>query len=198
MNPPSVLPAAAVNLLSRREAIRRTALLLGAAVSPSLLAGVLQAQPAAAGAATPVFLNPDQLAVAAAAAERILPRTDTPGAIDVGVPAFIDLMAGRYLSPAEQRMFTAGLADLDNASRTAHGRRFAQLAAAEQDVQLRRLAEASQARDRTFFHQIRELTLLGYFTSEQVGRNVTHYDPVPGPFLGCIPLAEVGNKAWTR
>ena len=45
---------------------------------------------------------------------------------------------------------------------------------------------------------ILELTVLGYFTSETVGKTVLHYDPVPGRFEACIPLAEVGNRAWTK
>jgi hypothetical protein len=60
------------------------------------------------------------------------------------------------------------------------------------------IAKASQQKEKTFFHQIRELTLVGYFTSEPIGKEVLHYDPIPGRFQGCIPLSEVGNKSWTR
>ncbi len=186
-------------LLTRREAIRRATLLLGVAISPSILAGVLRAQPTAAGAtAKPQHLNAQQFAVAAAAAERILPRTDTPGATDVGVPAFIDLVVGEYMTPDEQRMFKNGLAEVEAAGRTAHKAGFAALTSAQQDAVLKRIAEASQKKEKSFFHQLRELTLLGYFTSEQIGKNVLHYDPIPGKFQADIPLAEVGNRAWTR
>jgi hypothetical protein len=49
-----------------------------------------------------------------------------------------------------------------------------------------------------FFPLLREYTLLGYFTSERVGREVLHYDPVPGRWDPCVPLAEVGDRLWTR
>ena len=188
-----------VPLLTRREAIQRAALILGVAISPSILAGVLRAQSTVAGAAVkPQYLNAQQFAIAAAAAERILPRTDTPGATDVGVPAFIDLMVGAYMSAEEQRMFKDGLAEAETASITAHKIGFAALTPAQQDAVLKAIATASQAKEKSFFHQLRELTLLGYFTSEQVGKNVLHYDPVPGKFQSDVPLAEVGNRAWTR
>lgn len=182
--------------LTRREAIKRTALILGTAITPSLLAGLLQAQPVAAGpAAKPAFLDARQFATAGAIAERILPRTDTPGAADVGVPAFIDLMYGKYLTAEEKAVFAAGLADVEKAAKGGGG--FAQLPGAQQDEVLRAIAVASQAQEKTFFHLIKELTLLGYFTSEQIGKNVLRYDPIPGAFQGCIPVSEVGPAAWT-
>jgi hypothetical protein len=185
--------------ITRREAIQRTAFILGAALSPSLLTGLARAQAAAAVApARPVHLTAAQFATAGAIAERIIPRTDTPGAQDVGVPAFIDLMVGEYLTAAEKSTFLAGLADVESASIAAHRREFTRLSATEQDAVLKRIAEASEKREKTFFHQIRELTLLGYFSSEPVGKNITHYNPIPGPFRGCVPIAEVGNVAWTR
>lgn len=188
--------------LTRREAIKRTTLLLGAALSPSLLAGLARAQAAAAGAgagaARPRHLAPPQFATAAAVAERILPRTDTPGAQDVGVPAFIDLIYGEYLTTAERTLFAAGLADVEKASTSAHRRGFTQLNAAQQDAILARIAQESETKERTFFHLIRETTLLGYFTSEQVGKTVLNYDPIPGGFRGCVPISETGNRAWTR
>ncbi|MBL9199607.1 MAG: gluconate 2-dehydrogenase subunit 3 family protein [Opitutaceae bacterium] len=184
-------------LLTRRDAIQRAALLLGVALTPSVLQGVLRAQTPAAGA-KPQHLTAAQFETAGAVAERILPRTDTPGAIDVGVPAFIDLMVGKFLTAAERRTFTAGLAEVETKSNAAHRVAFAKLAAAQQDALLKAMAEAAQTKSGTFFHLIKELTILGFFTSEPIAKNVTHYDPIPGRFQGCIPLAEVGNRAWTR
>lgn len=199
MTSPSDSSADCPSLFTRREALRRTALLLGVAVSPSILTGVLQAQTAAGGAASkPVHLTVAQFATAGAVAERIIPKTDTPGARDVGVPAFMDLMYGAYMTAEEKRVFAAGLAEVEAAGQAAGKKPFSQLDAAQQDAVLRGIAEVSQGREKTFFHQIRELTLLGYFTSEPVGKTVLHYDPVPGRYDGCIPLAEVGNRSWTR
>jgi hypothetical protein len=189
--------SAAPSLLTRREAIQRAALLLGAAITPSILQGVLHAQVPAAGA-KPQFLTAAQFATAGALAERILPRTDTPGALDVGVPAFIDVIVGKYLGEPERRKLTAGLADVEARSTAAHRAAFAKLTAAQQDALLTKLAADSQDKPGTFFQQIRELTILGYFTSEPVAKNITHYDPIPGRFEGCIPLTETGGRAWTR
>lgn len=185
------------SLLSRREAIRRATLLVGAALTPSLLAGALRAQAAPPGAPARV-LTPAQLETVTAIADRILPRTDTPGASDVGVPAFIDLMLADYLTVEERTVFVTGLAQLDNTCRTRHGAGFAQLTPARQDEQLLALAEASKSGTRTFLHLVREATIVGYFTSEVVGKTVTHYDPVPGRFDPCVPISEVGNVVWTR
>ena len=188
-------------LMTRRAAIARAAMLLGVAISPSLLTGVLQAQPASpaiGAAAKPVYLTAKQFEAVSAIADRILPPSETPGALDVGVPAFIDLMVGKFLGEEDRTVVVAGLAGLEVASGAAHGRGFAQLTAVQQDALLVATAEAAKGKVRTFFHQIKELTVVGYFTSERVGRTVLHYDPVPGRFDGCIPLAEVGNLNWTK
>jgi hypothetical protein len=185
--------------ITRREALKRAAALLGVALSPSIVSGVLQAaETRTAAGAKPAYLTREEFATTAAIAERILPRTDTPGAQDVGVPAFIDLMYGKYLTPDEQRTLSAGLAEVDATSTRMHQVIFAGLSAGQQDALLTEIAKASQTRQKTFFHLIKELTLTGYFTSEKIGKEVTHYDPVPGRYQGCVPLAEVGNKAWTR
>jgi hypothetical protein len=194
------IDVADASTMSRREAIKRAALLLGVAFSPSLVDSALQAQTAAGGGAgaQPAYLSAKQFEAVSAIADRILPRTDTPGALDVGVPAFVDLMYGRYVRAADQAVVAAGLADLETASGAAHRRGFGQLTPAQQDALLTTVAEASGAKERTFFHQIKELVVIGYFSSERIGKTVLHYDPVPGRFDGCIPIAEVGNVAWTK
>jgi glucoside 3-dehydrogenase (cytochrome c) hitch-hiker subunit len=181
------------SLIGRREALRRAALLAGVALSPELLTFVGRAQTTAAK----TYLTAAQAAIASAAAERILPRTDTPGAIDVGVPAFIDRFYGEFLSPEDQQLFVKGLDEIEAAAKTAHNAAFASLAAPQQDAVLRAVAAAQQSAQRSSFALLRSTTILGYFTSEQVGKNVLHYDPVPGAYDGCVPIDQVGRRNWT-
>ena len=181
------------SIISRREAIRRAALLAGVALSPQWLTVVGRAQTAVAKA----HLAPAHAATLAAAADRILPRTDTPGAADVGVPAFIDLLYGECMTPAEQQLLTQGLQEIDAAARSAHGSGFSTLTTTQQDAVLRTVAKTQQDREPSSFALLRSATVLGYFTSEQVGRNVLHYDPVPGAYTGCVPIDQVGRRNWT-
>ncbi len=127
----------------------------------------------------------------------LLPRTDTPGATDVGVPAFINALYGEFMTDAERTTLTNGLRAVDAASRAAHGSTFAAVTAAQQDGVLRGMAVAEQGMPQGFFRLVRSATILGYFTSEEVGRNVLHYDPIPGRYDACVPISDVGNRNWT-
>jgi len=193
----------APSLIGRREAIRRAALLAGVAFSPAWLTAIdpAFAEASAGKQASKVAqgsgLTPAQAAIAGAVADRIIPRTDTPGAADVGVPAFIDLLYGEYMTPAERKMLTDGLNDVDTAAKAAHGGAFTTLSADRQDTVLRGIARAEEGKDQGFFRLIRSATILGYFTSEPVGRTVLHYDPVPGRFDACVPIDQVGRRNWT-
>ena len=188
-------------LIDRREAIRRAALLAGVALSPGWLMAVghtfapagTQVRAAAAG----WRLAPAQASIAGAVADRILPRTDTPGAADAGVPAFIDLLYAEFMTAGERKMLADGLNDLDAAARSAHGAAFTTLSADRQDALLRTIARAEEEKPQGFFRLVRSAAILGYFTSEQVGRNVLHYDPVPGRYDGCVPIDQVGRRNWT-
>lgn len=185
--------------ISRREAIRRAALILGVALTPSLLSNALQAQ---SGATTTVpglgYLNENQRATVAIIAERILPKTHTPGAIDAGVPEFINIIYGKYLNEDDRIMLTSGLEEVSARALKLYGKGFAQLSTVDQDSLLRDIARASQSLPKSFFLQIKELTVVGYFTSELVGKTVLKYDPIPGRYDPCIPLSDVGNAQWTR
>ena len=189
---PRVEPSGAPGI-DRREAIRRAALLAGVVLSPRWLTLADNARPLAQAR----YLTPAQLALAGAIADRIIPRTDTPGAADVGVPAFIDLLYGEFMTEGERQLLTNGLAEVETMAKSGNGASFPTLAAERQDVLLRNIARAEAGREQSFFGLIRSATVLGYFTSEQVGRNVLHYDPVPGRYEGCIPIEQVGRRNWT-
>ena len=180
--------------IDRREAIRRAALLAGVVLSPKWLTLVDVARPLAQAR----YLTPAQLTIVSAIADRIIPRTDTPGAADVGVPAFIDLLYGEFMSEAERQLLTSGLAEVEAAAMSAHGASLLALTGERQDVLLRGIAHAEEGREQTFFGLIRSATVLGYFTSEPVGRTVLHYDPVPGRYDACIPIDKVGRRNWSN
>jgi hypothetical protein len=179
--------------MNRREAIRRAALLAGLTVSSEWLALAEQTGTRASKS----YFTRDQRALAGAIAERIIPRTDTPGAADVGVPAFIDRLYGEFMTEPERRLLIGGLAEVEKTAKSTEGAAFARLAADRQDAVLLAIAGAEEGREQSFFRLIRSATVLGYFTSEEVGRKVLNYDPVPGRYDGCIPIEEVGRRNWT-
>jgi gluconate 2-dehydrogenase gamma chain len=131
-----------------------------------------------------------------AAAERIIPATDTPGATDAGVSAFIDKMLADWHSPAERDRFQAGLPDLDTRCRTRGGRAFVDCAVADQvavltalddEVTALRVGGGEAAANQHWFAMLKYLTVYGYSTSE-VGMRALHLDSLPGRYDGCAPI----------
>ena len=117
--------------------------------------------------------------------------------MDVGVPAFIDLLYGEFMTPAERQMLTDGLDAVEAAGKAAGARRSVRSPSTVRTRVLRVIARAEEGQPQGFFRLIRSATILGYFTSEQVGRNVLHYEPIPGRYEGCIPIDQVGRRNWT-
>jgi hypothetical protein len=98
--------------------------------------------------------------------ERILPRTDTPGASDALVNRYIDYMLKAGLPAAERDEFLAGLQWLDNYCRLRHDRLFAELSEPDQIAVLTTINEGGAgAEGHKFFSQAKDLTLRGYYTS---------------------------------
>lgn len=220
--------------IDRREALRRTALLLGGILSAPTVAAVLAGCDARATAdGRFLALSAEQEALVATIAEHIIPETDTPGARGAGVPRFIDTMLAEYYSADERAHFLAGLADVDARARRACGKRFLDCSPrAQHDVlapldreAYRHVAASAAAPGRTtgergqtenatgdqrssdstrtktptsrtpFFRTVKELTLLGYYTSQAGATRELRYAQVPGRFEGCVPLAKIG-RAW--
>ena len=129
------------NLMNRRELIQRVAMLMGGAISAPAVLGVLNGcSPKPSGASwTPQFLSKEEGAVVEDVADLILPRTDTPGARDVGVPAFIDVILKDAYPAEDQARFVSGLKDFDAEAQRAHGKPFLELPQAQRLAQIFRL-----------------------------------------------------------
>jgi hypothetical protein len=199
--------------MNRRELIQHVAWLMGGAISAPAVLGVLNgcsAKPSAGW--QPQFLSKEEGPLVEEIAELIVPRTDTPGARDVGVPAFIDVILKDAYPSEDQARFVSGLKDFDSAAQRAHGKPFLQLPQAQRLAFLQQVhdaaanAERAQVQDRDipaaerkrpFVLMMKELTLLGFFTSQVAATQVLQYVAVPGGFQACIPIAQAGNgKTW--
>lgn len=147
----------------------------------------------------PALFTSGQRATVAAIAEHIIPRTETPGAKDAGVPRFIELMVADWFDTVERERFMAGLDELDTRAKWG----FAALAPAAQLEILEQLEEL--ASDAAWFDmgntmriwdelapficQFKELTVLGFFLSEVGATQVLRENPM-GSFEGEIPLGK--------
>ncbi|ODT89626.1 gluconate 2-dehydrogenase subunit 3 family protein [Phenylobacterium sp. SCN 70-31] len=180
---------------SRRDALLSFAAVWGALSLPAGTAAA-GAQPAVTVGAnpgwTPTGVSPSQAQVLDALSELIAPGTDTPGTREAGVPAYVDRTIAGYCTAVEAGEFRSVLDALDADARARHGKGFAALSTSEQTA-----IAATYDKGQKFspFGRLKEVVLVGYFSSEPGATLAVRYDPIPGDYKGCIPLSEVG-RAW--
>lgn len=144
---------------------------------------------------TPRALSAAQARTLSAAVDRMMPATDTPGAVEAGVPQAIDRWVADWCAPADAQAIKAGLDRLDADARAAGGASFAALAPAQQDAILTKVDAEARGNRGHFFAQLNDFVTAGYFTSQPGATKALRYDPVPGAYHGCIPFSSVG-RTW--
>jgi hypothetical protein len=186
------------NKIDRKEAIKRAGLLLGGVVFAPNILGVLNGCTATPGDWSPTLFSNDQARLVTALADVILPADDSPAASELGVPQFIETMVDEVYSDDQQQEFLDGLDKFSDDYR-------AEIQAEYFDgndtdkydftYHQNRLAVEEDPGSNPFILTFKELTLLGYFTSEVGASEVLRYQAVPGAYEGCIPYEDVG-KTW--
>ncbi|NHK27942.1 gluconate 2-dehydrogenase subunit 3 family protein [Parvularcula flava] len=125
----------------------------------------------------------------------IIPDTDTPGALAAGVPQVIDRMMVTWALAETQGEWLEGLAAIDTRARREHGMAFVGLEPAVQfDLLSRHDADALSNGDQNY-RQIKSTIVEAYYSSEPGATKELRYDPVPGPYQGCVPFEEIG-RTW--
>jgi hypothetical protein len=133
------------------------------------------------------FLTVEQSRLISAIAELIIPETDTPGAIEAGVPAFIELMLSDWYTVDERQPIIDGMAALDARSLEETQQPFVDAESKQQQEWL------TDVQDSEFFNMFKSLTVYGYYTSE-VGANAELiFNPAPGRYT-TIDFADVGRQ----
>jgi hypothetical protein len=191
--------------ITRRQALRRVGVLLGGIVSAPTVTGVLSGCERAAGPDwTPEILTAEQNEMVDTIAEIIIPATDTPGASAAQVHRFVDAMLTGSYSSKERDRFLKGLASADAYCQEEYGAPFLEMSADQQRALVGNLdaetfgADAPEEADRenpSFFRMMKELTIVGYYTSEIGATQELKTNTVPGYYDGDVPYEEIG-RSW--
>lgn len=191
-------------LITRREAILRVSAMLGgvALIGQSAMLAGCAGQPGEETAATSL-LTQSEIDLLDDIADTILPETATPGAKAAGVGPFIALMVTDSYHDSDQQVFRDGLQLLQAACVEMHGEKFP-ATTPEQRLALLEELDAEQfeymktredGAPAHYFRMLKELTLLGYFTSEIGCTQALRYVESPGRFDPCLPY-ESEEKSW--
>jgi gluconate 2-dehydrogenase gamma chain len=191
-------------MMRRRELLRRAAWMLGGAISAPAALAILQGCSAKDAAVTatsfkPKFLTaPSHMEIVTEIADILIPRTTTSGALDAGVPAFIDgVLAAVYPKDAQQH-FTAGLTEFAAGGGGAR-KPFLRLDRKQREVAVKKSLEealAAEQKPKPFILMAREITLLGFFTSEVGITENMEYVAVPTVYHGCVPLSAMKKHVY--
>ena len=182
--------------MDRRAAIQT---LLQGGLAFSLMPGFAETawSTIAAGDGPTRALSSDQTQVIALIAEIILPRSDTPGATDVGVPAWIDLVLAEYFSGPRRADFLADLSAIDQLALSTSGASLIGLKHHDLVKVIDSLDAACGSKDLTAaqrgYVQLKELIIYGYFTSKPVQQDLLKVVIVPGRFDGDVLIKPAGT-----
>ncbi|MEG8053210.1 gluconate 2-dehydrogenase subunit 3 family protein [Sphingomonas aerolata] len=190
-------------MIDRRTALAGVAGMFGAALYALIAraAGLAQ-QPAGAippisegPPSAPVF-TPAQRALMTALSERVLPTTDTPGAIAADVPAFIEKLLADWARPEDRVPIIAGLDAIEARCLQDYKVAGARATAAQHDALLTLAMNDGLPSGGAFFTAFRQPVITGYYTSEIGITQEREYLPVPGEYDGAFPCSQV-NKVYS-
>jgi len=157
----------------------------------------------------PEFLSEIEAKTIGTLVDMILPRTDTPGALDVKVDVFIDKVIAKTYDDEGQENIRNEIASFNANCEENFGGIFIDLDESTR-TEVLKIAEKTSGKfnpgvwgktigdqeEIGFYRSMKSMAIWAYFTSEEIGENVLNYDPVPGEYKGCLPLSEVGNR-WS-
>lgn len=193
--------------MNRRKAVQHVALLLGGSVLGAEMFIQSGCNPIdtkkVAEAPVTTFFSEVEIELLDEITETIIPRTDTPGAKDAKVAEFMNVMVRDCYTKEDQKIFKEGLKKLQQQCKEKYRADFMRVNADQKKefINLVNREELDYNKNKKkgdpkhYFRMLRELTLLGFFTSEPGATKVLRYVSVPGKYEPCIPYTK-GEKAW--
>ncbi|HZH64369.1 MAG TPA: gluconate 2-dehydrogenase subunit 3 family protein [Flavisolibacter sp.] len=203
--------------MDRREAVKYISLLMGGAV----VGGNAFMLGCKSETGKTTEFSPETIAYMDEVAETILPQTTTPGAKAAKVGTFMTVMVNDCYEAGDQKAFKEGLDKLNDASKKKFDGTFMEITPAQRKELLiavdqeakdyqkevsdfnkkedeKQKGDAKYVKQRKsphYFTMMKQLTMLGFFTSKEGATQALRYIAVPGRYEGCVPYKK-GDKAW--
>lgn len=190
--------------MNRRDALSAVALLMGGTiVGANLFLTGCKSEDKKTPTGADLKFSASDLSFLDEVAETIIPETDTPGAKAAKVGAFMEVMVRDCYSFADQEVFVNGITTLQKACQEKFGKDFMDLKQEEKTTFLTALDQEQKDHQKNkkgdepkhYFRMMKELTLLGYFTSEVGATKALRYIETPGKYDGNYPYKK-GDKAF--
>lgn len=192
--------------MERRQAVKALGAMAGAGL---LLPDAVLARAGEALEGIPPkrrFFNGTEKRIVAGFAECVVPRTDTPGAADVGVAGWVEILVEDCYEYDEQQEFREGLMEIDQAARDRFQKGFNQLAYAQQvqlltDIERSDIARATTNRHAppSFVRSFKDLVKFVYVSTERGANEAFSYVAIPGRYDGAAPVqtnTKVEAPVW--
>jgi len=203
--------------MDRRELLKMIAALTGSTV----IGGELFLAGCTPGAKADTGFTLSNIALLDEAGETIIPATSTPGAKAAKVGEFMKIIVTDCYPPASREAFINGMSQLEKDCKAMHKKSFMDCSPEERKTLLLKLEEEAKlfnkqqdekdkprreelkkqdkeydfvASPKHYYTMIKQLTLLGYFTSEIGMKQALRYLPVPGKYDGAYPYKK-GDRA---
>ncbi len=134
------------------------------------------------------FLSPSDDALLAAITDTIIPKTDTPGANELGVPQFIQkLVKDCYDKPAQNNL-SMGLVTTDALAISEFGNPFVSLNKKQRLDVLQKMSVSPYPDQKIFLNMIKRMTIDAYMGSEYAMTTITKFEMAPNRYYGCVPI----------
>jgi hypothetical protein len=143
------------------------------------------------------FFNDAEMAFLSSLAQTLIPKTDTGGAVEAGVPAVLQDLASEWGDDAYRLYWRAGLRDLSENFQTESGQEFVKLSAAQQQNLLSKYdTKVFDGKIKNqYYRDFKRTVVEAYYKSEIGASEELAYEAVPGDWIGCVPLADF-PKTW--
>lgn len=186
--------------MDRRTALKYTSLMTGVTLSSAFVTGFLSGcKPEITGTTyVPGLLNSAQYQFLESFTNILIPSTDSPGAVELGVPELLENIASKCYSVDQQQNFKQNVGNLMAA--LGPDKSFTSLDIVDQQKAVKELEEGingpfSNLKDS--YQGLKGSIASAYLSTEYVGTELLEYLPVPGAYEPCIPLSSTNGKAYT-
>jgi Gluconate 2-dehydrogenase subunit 3 len=171
--------------MQRRNALKTVALSIGSAI---ILPNWANAWNTKSLQNQPFNSSFSQETLLAEIVETIIPKTDTPGAKDLGIHQFTMKMIADCYDKKAQEVFAKGLVSVDNFAQKDFSKSFIESDSKQRLTVLNSMLNSSNSDEKDFVRLVKNITIQGYLNSEYVMTNLRKFQFLPGKYYGCVPV----------